>query len=45
MPATVRAEVEDEAGDGLNARLVCNPDMTDVYAHVWSHLERDDARP
>lgn len=37
MPATVHAEIVDETGDGLNARLVCTPDMTDVHAHVWGH--------
>lgn len=44
MPATVRAEVEDETGDGLSARLVCTPDMTDVHAHVWSHAAKTEKR-
>ena len=41
MPATVTARIVDEVGDGQNATLECTPDMSHVYAHVWSH--RDDA--
>lgn len=40
MPATVSAEIVDEAGDGQAARLICTPDMSDIHAHVWSHGER-----
>lgn len=37
MPATVSAEiVEDEDG---RPQLQCQPDMTDLWAHMWTHRD------
>lgn len=36
MPATVTCEILGDT-DGEDQTLACTPDMTDIWAHVWSH--------
>lgn len=40
MPAVVTAQLVPGAEPG-RVLLECTPDMTDVWAHMWSHDEGD----
>lgn len=41
VPVPVTAEiVNNEYAHLGESRLVCEPDMTDMWAHTWSHHDR-----